>query len=347
MRLLNKRQSIFAFLALFIFSSINANAQKATEHYHLLNKVSLGGEGGWDYISFDDSGRRLYISHATHVIVYDVDNAKVVGDISNTEGVHGIAFAPEFNHGFTSNGKSNSVLMFDLNTLDTLKRILVGQKPDAIIYDPFSKMIIVCNGKSENATLIDASTGNVKASIPLGGGPEFAVSDLMGHAYINIEDKNEVVDLDMKKFKVLHHWNLGGGEGPTGIDMDRKNHRLFIGCANKLMVVVNSENGKIISKLPIGIGVDAVIFDPKKSVALSSNGDGTLTVVREHTPNKFEVEENIVTQAGARTEALDQKTGTLYFISADFGPAPEATKDHPHPRPSILPNTFTLLKFGY
>ncbi len=315
--------------------------------YKLKGTTLLGGDGGWDYISFEETARRLYISHSTHVIVYDVDNSKIVGDIPSTEGVHGIAFAPEFNHGFTSNGRSNSVLMFDLKTLDTLKRITVGDKPDAIIYDPFSKTIIVCNGKSENATFINASTGKVTTTLPLGGGPEFAVSNGTGHVFINLEVKNEVVDIDMKKIKVLHHWKLAGGEAPSGIAMDKKAHRLFCVCANKLMVVVNSDNGKIVAKLPIGKGVDAVVFDEDKDVAISSNGDGTLTVVHESSPDKYEVAETVTTKAGARTEALDEKTHDLYLITADFGGTPEATKEHPHPRPSILPNTFSLLKFGY
>jgi DNA-binding beta-propeller fold protein YncE len=326
---------------------IISSAQTGTEHYHLLGNVTLGGEGGWDYLTFDEAARRLFISHSTHVMVYDVDNWKIAGDIANTEGVHGIAIVNEFGHGFISNGRSNSVLMFDLKNLDTLKRITVGEKPDAIIYDPFSKMVIVCNGDSKNATLIDASTGNVKNTIPLGGDPEFLVSDMKGHVYINVEDKNEVVEIDMKNFKVLHHWSLGGGEGPTGIAMYMNTHRLFIGCANKLIVIVNSDNGKIISKLPIGKGVDAVIFDPEKHVAISSNGEGTLTIVKETAPDKFEVAETVTTQMGARTEALDGKTHDLYLITADFGPAPEATKERPHPRPSIIPNTFRLLRFGY
>jgi DNA-binding beta-propeller fold protein YncE len=339
------------FFALFLLSMTNTErsliAQPTPEHYHLIDTRMLGGEGGWDYLTFDEASRHLYISHATHVVVYDVDNMKIVGDIAHTEGVHGIAVASEFGHGFISNGKSNTVLMFDLKNLDTLMRISVGQKPDAIIYDPFSKTVIACNGGSENATIIDASTGRVKATIQLGGGPEFAVSDLSGNIYINIEDKNEVVKIDMKNFKVLHHWSLGAGEGPTGIAMDMKTHRLFIGCANKMMVIVNSENGKVIAKLPIGKGVDAVVFDAQKQEAISSNGEGTLSIIKEISKDKFEVAETVPTQAGARTEALDVKTHALYLVTSDFGLAPEPTKEHPHPRPSLLPNTFRLLKFGY
>lgn len=341
MKIFSRQFSAFVFLSLLIISSQNVVAQ-----YHLISKTPLGGEGGWDYITCDDAARKLYISHSTHVIVYDIEDGKIAGDIANTEGVHGIAIVSEFNHGFTSNGKSSTVTMFDLKTLDTLMRIKVGDKPDAIVYEPYSKCIICCNGSSENASIIDAATGKVKATIPLGGGPEFAVSDEKGHAFINIEDKNEVVEVDMKKFKVLHHWKVSPGEAPSGIAMDRVTHRLFIVCANKLMVVVNSKNGKVVSKLPIGKGVDAVIFDADKKIAISSNGEGTMTVVHEISANKFEVSETVHTQVGARTEAFDPKTHDVYLLSADFGPVPEATKDHPHPRPAILPNTFSLLRFG-
>jgi DNA-binding beta-propeller fold protein YncE len=347
MKLLMKTIPSSLLLALLALCPITANAQTGSEHYHVLTTLILGGEGGWDYLTFDDVSRHLFISHSTHVMVYEVDTRKIVGDIANTEGVHGIAIANEFGHGFISNGKSNSVLMFDLKTLDTLKRITVGGNPDAIIYDPFSKMVVVCNGKTENAMLIDASTGIVKKTIPLGGGPEFAVSDLNGRVFINVEDKNEVVEIDMKNSKVLHHWKLGAGEGPSGIAMDRNTHRLFIGCANKLMVIVNSDNGKILGKFPIGEGVDAVVFDPEKKMAISSNREGNLAIIREISADKFEVAETVTTQPGARTEALDEKTHDLYLVTSDFGPAPEATKEHPHPHPSIMPNTFRLLRYGY
>ena len=323
------------------------SAQMGNEHYHLISKTPLGGEGGWDYVAFEEVSRRLFISHATHVIVFDVVASKIVGDIPNTEGVHGIAFAAEFGHGFTSNGGSNSVLMFDLKSLDTLKRIAVGEKPDAIIYDPFSKSIIVCNGSSNNASILDAATGRLKATIALGGAPEFAVSDLAGHVYINIEDKSEVVDVDVKQFRVLHRWKLGRGKEPTGLAMDRKTRKLFIGCANKLMVIMDADNGKIVSTLPIGARVDAVVFDAAKDLAISSNGEGTLTVVSEKVHAPFEVAETVTTQQGARTEVLDEKTHDIYLVTADFGPAPQATKEYPHPRAVILPNTFCLLRFGY
>ncbi|HET7152760.1 MAG TPA: YncE family protein [Candidatus Kapabacteria bacterium] len=336
---------ILSFICIFSFSSI-LFAQSA-DHYHLLKKYDLGGEGGWDYVAFDETQGRVFIAHATHVVVFDTAAEKVVGDIPNTIGVHGIALAPEFNHGFVSCGRMNSVLMFNMKTLDTLKRIPVKENPDAIIYDPFSKSVITCDGHSECASVIDAETGEVKTTIQLGGSPEFAVSDGNGQVYINLEDKSQVVDIDIKKGKVLHHWSLGEGEGPTGLAIDKKAHRLFSGCANEKMVILNADDGKIITTFPIGKHVDAVVFDAEKKVAISSNGEGNLTVVHEVALDKYEFVENVVTQAGARTEALNPKTHDLYLITADFGAAPAPTQEHPHPRPSIIPNTFRLLKYGY
>jgi YVTN family beta-propeller protein len=347
MKHLTKNISYSIFFLLLFFTAPVINAQPGSEHYHLITSVPIGGEGGWDFLTFDDLGRRLFISHATHVVVYDIDNGKVTGDIANTEGVHGIAIANDIGRGFISNGKSNTVLMFDLKNLDTLKRISVGDKPDAIIYDPFTKIVVVCNGHSNNLSLIEASTGKVKATIPLTGNPEFAASDLKGKVFVNIEDKNEIAEIDMKKFKVLHYWKLDGGDGPTGLAMDIKNHRLFSVCANSLMFIVNSENGKIVSKIPIGKGADAVIYNPQKHVAISSNGDGTATVVKEINANKFEVAETVTTFKGAKTEALDTKTNDLYLITADYGPTPEVTAEHPKPKAPLLPNTFKLLKYGY
>ena len=340
--------SIYIFLITFLCFPFALRAQSSGEHYHYVKAVKLGGDGGWDYLTFDATARRLYIAHATHVMVYDVDNETIVGDIPNTQGVHGIACASEFNHGFVSCGAANNVLMFDLKTLDTLKRITVGEKPDAIIYEPFSKCVIACNGKSKTASVIEAKTGKVKATIHLEGAPEFAVSDGKGNLYINLEDQNQVVHIDTKKFKVLQHWALDGGEGPTGLAMDARSHRLFIGCGeNKLMVVMDTKSGKILSKLPIGDGVDAVVFDAIKNVAISSNRDGTASVIQETTPDKFRVLDTVMTQKGARTEALDPKTHDLYLVTADFGPPPPATADHPHPRPSMIPGTFRLLKYAY
>lgn len=312
--------------------------------YHITKTVKLGGEGGWDYLSVDSKARRVYISRGTHVMVVDADTAAVVGDIPNTAGVHGIAIADELGKGFTSNGRDSSVTIFDLKTLKELGRVTVGKNPDAIIYDPASKRIFTMNGGSQDTTAIDARSGTVAGTAGLGGRPEFAAADEKGHIFINLEDKSEIVRLDSNKLTVEAHWSLGDGKEPTGLAMDRKHRRLFSGCGgNKLMIVMNADNGQIVDSLPIGAGVDATAFDPETGFAFSSNGEGTLTVIREDSPDKFSVVENVPTLRRARTMALDPRTHQVYTVTAEFGPAPAPTAAQPRPRPPMVPGSFTLL----
>ncbi|HAF14562.1 MAG TPA: YVTN family beta-propeller domain-containing protein [Blastocatellia bacterium] len=319
---------------------------QSSSGYHLLKKFVLGGEGGWDLLTFDSAAHRLYISRSTHVMVVDADSGAIVGDIPNTPRVHGIAIAPEFGKGFTSNGGDASVTIFDLKTLKTLGQVKVGQNPDAIIYDPASKRIFTFNGGSKDTTAIDAKSGTVAGTLALGGRPELGVADEHGKIFVNLEDKTQVVAFDSRKLTVDATWPLAPGEEPTGIAMDRKHRRLFVVCANKLMAVINADNGKLVTTLPIGSGVDGAGFDAERQLAFSSNGDGTLTVVHEDSPDKFSVAENVVTQRGARTLDVDQKAHRVFLITADFGPPPPATAERPHPRPSIVPGTVTLLVFG-
>jgi len=295
--------------------------------YHLLNKIVLGGDGRWDYITCDSVNRRLYISRSTHVMVVDEDSGAIVGDIPNTPGVHGIAIAAEFGKGFTSNGRDASVTIFDLKTLKTLGQVKVGQNPDAILYDPDSKRIFTFNGASKDTTAIDAKSGTVSGTLALGGRPESGVADEQGKIFVNLEDKSQVVKFDTRKLTIEATWPLNPGEEPTGIAMDRKHHRLFVGCANKSLIVLNAESGAVVSNVPIGNGVDATAFDSETQLAFSSNGDGTLTVVHEDSPQKFTVQENAATQRGARTMALDPKTHRVFLITAEFGPPPAATVD--------------------
>ncbi len=326
------------------FQSITLNAEtKLQWRYHLTKKIKLSGEGGWDCLTLDNKARRLYISRSSHVMVLDTDSDKIVGDIPNTAGVHGIALVSELNRGFTSNGRDSTVSIFDQNTLRVLNQITVGKNPDAIIYDPASKRIFTFNGASRDGTAIDPKSETIVGTIPLDGRPEFAVSDGKGHIYVNMEDKNVVAELDSRRLTVEARWPLAPGEKPTGIAIDRQHRRLFIGCANKLMVVMNADNGHVISTLPIGSGVDATAFDEGTSLAFSSNGDGTLTVIHEDSPDKFSVVENATTQKGARTMALDPKTHKIYLVTGEFGPPPSPTPDNLRPRPSIVPGSFTLL----
>jgi uncharacterized FlaG/YvyC family protein len=303
----------------------------------------LGGEGGWDYLIVDSKARRVYISHATHVVVVDADTNAVVGDIPNTNGVHGIAIVTDVNKGFTSNGRDNGVTVFDLKTLKPVANVAVGRNPDAIIYDPFSKRVFAFNGASHDATAIDVNTNSVVGTIALGGKPEFAVSDEKGNLYVNIEDKNEIVRFDPIKLTVENHWSIAPGEEPSGLAIDRKHRRLFSVCGNKLMAIVNADTGKVITTLPIGDGTDAAAFDPETGFAFSSNGEGTLTVIHEDSPDKFTVVENVPTQVRARTMALDAKTHQVFLVSAEFGTAPAPTAQQPRPRAPMVPGTFTLI----
>jgi len=334
--------------AFFCASSIIVTAQTAPKNgYHLLNKIEIGGEGGWDYVYDDSDAHRLYVSHATKVIVIDTDTDKVVGEIAGLKGVHGIATADEFGRGFISDGRDNSVTIFDTKTLKTLGKVNTGTNPDSIIYDPASKRVFALNGGSKNATAIDAADGKVAGTIDLGGRPEFATSNEKGMIFVNLEDKSEVAALDSKKLEVKSHWPLTpDGEEPSGMAIDRKHNRLFVVCSNKKMVVLNDETGKIVGSLPIGSGVDASGFDDKERSAFASNGEGTLTVVREDSSDKYSVAETVTTQRGARTMAVDKKTHKIYLPTAQFGETPAPTKERPRPRPPIIPNSFVILVYG-
>lgn len=316
----------------------------ATAGYHLLKKIPLEGEGGWDYLTFDPGSGRLFIARATHVSVLDPGSGKVVGDIPDTAGVHGVALAPELGRGFTSNGRAGTVTIFDLKTLSPMGHVNAGQTPDAIVYDPASKRVFAMNGRSHDATAIDAASGKVARTIPLQGKPEFAVADGRGRIYVNLEDKSQIVTLDSQKLAVVARWPLAPCEEPTGLAIDTEHHRLFAGCSNKMMAVVDADSGKAIKTLPIGRGVDATAFDPVLQYAYASNGEGTLTVVHEEAPDKFTVVENVPTQRGARTMALNPSTHEVYLATADFGPP--ATSEQPHARLAILPNTFVVLVLG-
>ena len=330
----------------FLVLCFAVTAIAAASGYHVVQTWKVGGDGGWDYLKIDSQARRLYISRATRVLVIDADSGKSVGEIPDTPGVHGIALAPEFSKGFTSNGRENTVNVFDLTTLKVLNKIKVGARPDAIIYDPATKRVFTFNAGSQDATAIDAAKGEVVGSIPLGGKPEFAASDSKGTVFVNLEDKNQLFALDSDKLTVKQRWDLPGCEEPSGLAMDQKNRRLFVGCGNKKMPIVDADSGKILTTLPIGDGVDATAFDDATGLAFASCGEGVLTVVREESPDKFTVVENVPTQKGARTMALDSKTHNAYTVTAKFGPPPAPTADQPHPRPSLIPDTFVVLVVG-
>ena len=311
--------------------------------YHVITTYNVAGEGWWDYLTADSEARRVYISRGTHVAVIDADSGKTVGDIADTPGVHGIALAPEFGRGFTSNGREGAVSIFDIKTLAPTSKVKVGDNPDAILYDPATKRVFTFNGRSQDSTVIDAASGNVLGTIKLDGKPEFAAADGRGTIYVNIEDKSELTAIDPNKQEVKVKWPLAPCEEPTGLSMDRKNRRLFVGCESKMMAVVDADSGKVLATLPIGEGVDATAFDPETGLAFASCGEGVLTVVKEESPDKFSVAENVPTKRGARTLALDAKTHNIFVVTADFGPPPAPTADNPHPRPAMLPDSFVVL----
>jgi DNA-binding beta-propeller fold protein YncE len=320
-----------------------ALAEAAGPGYHVTKTYKLGGDGGWDYLTLDSASRRLYISRATHVMVIDADSGKSVGDIPDTPGVHGIALAPELNRGFTSNGRENTVNIFELDTLKPIGKIKVGDGPDAILYDPATKRVFTFNGRSHDATAIDAAKGTIVGTIKLDGKPEFAASDENGGVFVNIEDKNELTAIDPNKLQVKVSWPLPGCDEPSGLAIDRKNRRLFPGCGNKVMPIVDADSGKVVSTQPICEGVDATAFDPETGLAFASCGDGNLTVIRQDSPNKYSVAETVPTQKGARTLALDLKTHQVFVVTAALGPRPAPTADQPRPRPPILPDSFVVL----
>jgi YVTN family beta-propeller protein len=284
--------------------------------WKILKEIKIGGPGNWDYLTMDSAARRLYVSHATHVVVVDPDAGKVVGDIPDTPGVHGIALVPELNKGFVSNGRGNNVTIFDMKTLKMISQVATGMNPDDITYEPKSGRVFAFNGRSNSATVIDAKTGMVAATINLDGKPEFAVADDKGHVYDNLEDKSEIVEIDAAKAMITKRYSLKPCEEPSGLAIDVKKRRLFSVCSNRVMAVSDPDAGKVLASPAIGASSDGVAFDPSTGYAISSNGDGTLTIVREMN-GKYEVFDNVATARGARTITIDEKTHNFYLPVAD------------------------------
>lgn len=287
--------------------------------YELTRKIAIPGQGSWDYLSIDDAGRRLYVSHGVQVEVLDVDSGAIVGKIPNTLGVHGIAIAPDLGRGFVSNGQSSTVTVFDLKTLQTIAEVPVGKKPDAIIYDRVTSRVFAFNGSEDSASVISAADAKVVGTIPLGGGPEFAIADGNGLVFNNLEDKNQVVKIDSRSMKVAERWPTAPCQSPSSIAMDKANRRLFIGCRSRVMAVMDADTGKVISTIPIGDHVDATAYDPDSGLVFNSNGEGTITVVRQDTPNKYSVFQTIKTVPHAKTMVFDAKTHKLFLSTAEAG----------------------------
>jgi YVTN family beta-propeller protein len=325
-------------LAFGLFVLIVCGQIAHAETYGIVDTFKVGGEGKWDYPGLDSVSHRLYLSRETHVMVIDAGSGKLIGDIADTPGVHGIAIASDLGHGFISTGKSNQVKVFDLNTLKVMTTLEVGTKPDAILYDEPSHQVFAFNGHSSNVSVIDAETPTVIATIALGGGPEFAQSDGSGTIFVNIENKNELAALDARQHKVTAHWPLPGCEGPTGLALDVIHHRSFSVCANAKMTILDTLTGKAVATLSIGAHADGAAFDPQRQDAFSSNGDGTLSVVHESDPNHFSVAQTVTTVAGAKTIALDTISHKLYLPAAA---AAAGTKGQPGNL--APPGTFVVL----
>ena len=335
------KKIIFFTILILGFSQV-CFAQKSV--CKVVNRISLPGDGRWDYISVDSETNTAYESHGDIVQVVDLSTSKVTGTISELSGVHGVTIAREFNKGFISNGRTSTITVFDLVTFKTLETIkIAGQNPDAILFDSFSKLVFTFNGKSSDATVIDAKTNEIKGTIKLCGKPEFPQADLKGKIYVNIEDKSEIQVIDSKELKVINQWSIAPGEEPSGLAFDIETQRLFSVCSNKLMIISDAQKGKVISQLPIGGGCDGVAFDPTLKMAFSANGEGTITVVKAFTKDKFEVLETAKTQTSARTIAVNTKTHHLYLPAAEFNPKPAATSENPKPRATMKPGSFVIL----
>jgi YVTN family beta-propeller protein len=313
-------------------------AESADGGYRVTKTLAIGGDDGWDYVGIDSSARRVYVSHGTHVVVLDADSGKVVGDIPDTQGVHGIAIAADEGRGFTSNGRANTVTVFDLKTLKTVTTVKAGTNPDAIVYDPATKRVFTMNGRSQDTTAINVADNTVAGTLALGGKPEFAVADGKGNIYVNIEDKSELVHFDSKTLKILNRWPMAPCQEPSGLAADWKSRRLFAGCDNKLMAVISADDGKVVATVPIGDGVDANAFDPELNLAFASTGDGNLTIAHEDGPDKYTTVATVPTKKSARTMGLDIKAHQIFLPAADFDPPAPGER-----RGKMKPGSFVVL----
>lgn len=316
------KTNLFTIATIFLIicaNSLNAQAQKT--EYKIAGTIHLTGDGGWDYLSVDEINQNLFVSHSSQVNVVSLKKNEQIAEIPETPGVHGIAIANDLNRAYISCGRDASVLVVDLTNFKTIEKVQVtGENPDCILYDPFSKKVFTFNGRSSNSTVLDANTLKVLATIPLAGKPEFAQTDGNGKIYVNIEDKSSLAVINATTMKVENLWPIAPGEEPSGLQLDNKNHRLFSVCSNKLMVVTDALNGKIIATAPIGAGCDGVAFDPESKRIFSSNGEGTMTVIQQVNPDEYKVVQTLETKPGARTITVDKTTHHLYLSCAEYEP---------------------------
>ncbi|HEY4284874.1 MAG TPA: hypothetical protein VGM62_17560 [Chthoniobacterales bacterium] len=332
-------------LILPVFLALSANNLLGEDSYKLRNEIPIGGDGGWDILTIDSAARRLYLSHATKVVVVDIDANKIVGEISDTPGVHAFLPVPESKRGFSSNGKENKSSVVDLSTLKTITKIDTGESPDAIVYDSSHHEVYLFNHRGSSVTVIDANTAKVVATIPLNGTPEFGVCDATANRiYCNIEDKSEVAVIDTTKHQVIANWPLAPGEEPSGIALDAAHHRLFSTC-RKVMTMVDTDSGKVLATTPIGNGADGCAFDDTTHLVFASCGEGVTTIAKEEGSDQLTLVQTLKTERGARTMALDPKTHQIFLPTAQFQPAPSPSPGASPARSSIVPNTQKLLVY--
>jgi YVTN family beta-propeller protein len=324
------------------------NAAAANEGaYQFIREISVGGEGGWDILTVDSPAHRLYLSHATKVVVVDLQKNSVAGEIADTPGVHGFVAVPELGRGFSTNGKEDKASVVDLKTLQTISKVATGENPDALVYEPRRHEVYVFDHTGNSATVIDAKTAKIVSTIALGGSPEFAAVDsTAGRVYCNIEDKSEVVAIDTAKHEVVERWPIAPGEEPSGLAFDAAHHRLFAGCHNQMMAMLDTRSGKVVATVQIGAGVDGCAFDDATQLVFASCGDGTTTIAKEETPQKLAVVQTLKTEPRARTIALDPATHRIYLPSARFNPPAPAASGATPARPTVIPGTFKLLVYG-
>lgn len=344
---MKKLISITRLAGLLAMALLISNANGQAPGFTLIKKTVIGGEGGWDYLSVDSKNKRLYVSHGTQVEVLNADTHEKVGVIPNLQGVHGVIAVPKTGRGITTNGRSNTATIFDLKTLATIVELPTGKNPDALLYDDFSNRIFIFNHSGGSVTAIDIAAGRVVGELAIGGeAAEAGVSDEKGTIFVNLEDVSEIVSFDAKTLALKNRWKIAPGEEPTGLAMDVKTRRLFTVCHNELMMIINADNGSIVAQVPIGKRVDGVVFDPTTRQAISSNGEGSITVVQEVSADEFKALETVKTELGARTIAIDPKTHHVFLSTAQYGETPAATAENPRPRPKVVPGTFMIMELG-
>ncbi|MCG3205689.1 MAG: hypothetical protein KCHDKBKB_02411 [Elusimicrobia bacterium] len=331
------------FTIILLCAGFLGNVAGAQGPYKIIKKVPLVGDSGWDYLTLDVAQRRLYVAHGTRVNVMDVDSHQPVGIIANTPGVHGVAIAGPFNRGFITQGRTDSVVAFDLKTLKKIGETPAQKNPDFVLYDPVSQRVFVFNSQTNSATVVDPQTIEPVATLTLSGKPEQGVADGQGRVYVNLRDQNKIAQINSRVLKVEKELPIAGCQQPTTLALDAINRRLFAGCANKVLAVLDAESGQNVALLPIGDRCDTTLYDPESALIFNSNNDGTVTIIKQNSPDKYSVQETLTTQIGARTAAYDPKTKTLFLAVAEFGPLPEPTESNPKPKQKILPGTFNIL----